>query len=154
MPTLDKTIKQLNLLLRTCHDGQRTCEQCAQMAQAPLYKQLFTGRGLEWAAAGEQLQRLVQTYGGRPSRHASLEGLLQRGVQRAVSAVAGTSDEALLEECLRFDAEAGRCYQDVAQQPLPPWVDLHIHEQQARIEGWQVEARAILVDAAPVARRD
>jgi len=144
MPTLDKTIGQLNQLLVICHDGQRYCEDFSRMAHDPNLKQFFTGRGLEWASAGEQTQRIIQTYGGRPRLHTSLDGKIHRSWENLKAVLGNNDDYAMLDECLRFEAEARQCYDQALQQQLAPWAHHHLSDQYELLLERQAQVRALL----------
>lgn len=144
MPTLDKTIGQLNQLLVTCHEGQLYCENFSHLARDLNLKQFFTGRGLEWASAGEQLQRVIQAYGGRPRVRASLGGKVHRNWDGLKSLLGGHDDYAMLDECLRFETQARQQYDQTLQQQLAPWAQEHLGDQYELLLDRQAQVRALL----------
>ena len=144
MPTLSRTISQLNRLLVTCHDEQLGFEDFARTAQDPDLKTLFASRSREWGAAGEQLEALIQGYGGRPDHHSSLGGELHRSWQ-GLKALVGVHDaRAMLDECLRGETLARRQYEAVLQNELAPPVRGCVGSQYELLLDRQAQLRALL----------
>lgn len=144
MPTLNKTISQLNQLLMTCHDEQRGFEDFARTAEDPDLKTLFASRAREWGTAGEQLEALIQGYGGRPGHHSSLGGELHRGWQGLKSLVGVNDGRAMLDECLRGETLARRQYEAVLQSELAPPVRGCVGGQYELLLDRQAQLRALL----------
>lgn len=67
MPTLDKTIAQLNHLLMTCHDASLSYRRLAGSASTSEQQRLFREREQQCSALMACLHNQIVTYGGRPT---------------------------------------------------------------------------------------
>lgn len=76
MPTLDKTIAQLNHLLMTCHDASLSYRRLAGNTSKS-EQQLFSEREQQCSALMDCLHNQIVTYGGRPKLHPSLFGVFR-----------------------------------------------------------------------------
>jgi uncharacterized protein (TIGR02284 family) len=79
MPTLDKTITQLNHLLMSCHDARLSYRRLAGRASTSEQQRLFNEREQQCSALIDCLHAQILTYGGRPAQHLSLLDALRHG---------------------------------------------------------------------------
>ncbi|QNH04400.1 DUF2383 domain-containing protein [Pseudomonas sp. B11D7D] len=79
MPTLDKTLTQLNHLLMSCHDARLSYRRLAGRASTSEQQRLFNEREQQCSALIDCLHTQILTYGGRPAQHLSLLGALRHG---------------------------------------------------------------------------
>jgi uncharacterized protein (TIGR02284 family) len=93
------TIETLNLLLKTCRDGQEGFRACAAAVSDHELRDLLRRRADDCAGAAEDLKTLVARHGGRADDGTSLPGDIHRGWMLAADALAGTSDRAILAQC-------------------------------------------------------
>ncbi|MDN3923308.1 PA2169 family four-helix-bundle protein [Roseateles violae] len=119
---MDKTLKILNDLIETSKDGEYGFRSCAEHVRdnSPL-RELFGNRANECRSAAAELQTLVVRLGGRPSDEGSVLGSLHRGWVSVRGALAGHSEQAMLEECERGEDQALDAYREALDEPeLPP----------------------------------
>lgn len=146
MPTLDKTIDQLNHLLVTCQDEQLGYAAFAKVVQNPQLGELFASRAQEWSGVGHRLEALITGYGGRPARHASLSGDLHRGWEGLKGLVGANDDRAMLDECLRGEALARRRYEKALKAELAPPVRRCLTDHYELLLDRQAQIRALLAE--------
>jgi uncharacterized protein (TIGR02284 family) len=123
------TIETLNLLLKTCRDGQAGFRSCAAAVDDGELQALLGQRADDCARAAEELKALVAQHGGRADDDTSLPGDLHRGWVIAKGALTGRSERAILAECERGEDVALRDYRLALEQDLPPDVRQAIERQ-------------------------
>ncbi|HZX16758.1 MAG TPA: PA2169 family four-helix-bundle protein [Pseudomonas sp.] len=120
MPTLDKTIEQLNQCLVTCYSARLIFQDFAKISHAEELRYLFTSIALTLPLLGEQLQQQIRSYGGRSSRHASVIGMLHCGWQWLKLRIGKMDDRDLLNEGLRVERAVCQRFETLLQGDLPP----------------------------------
>lgn len=113
------TIETLNLLLRTCLDGQQGFRACAGAVADGELRNVFNRHADECAHAAEELKSLVARDGGSADDSTSLPADLHRGWVLAKGALTGRSERAILAECERGEDVALRDYRLALEQDLP-----------------------------------
>ncbi len=152
MPTLNKTVAQLNRLLVACQDGQLGYETLAREACDPNLRQLFASRSLEWNAANQRLRRQIEAYGGRPM-YPSLGGEFHRGWEGLKSLLGVIDDPALLDEGLRIETLVRCRFEAVLHRTLAPLVRRQLADQYELLLERQAQLRALLGEWSRTARR-
>lgn len=112
------TIETLNLLLKTCRDGQEGFRACAAAVTDHALRDLLRHRADDCAGAAEELKTLVAQHGGRADDATSLPGDIHRGWMLATDAL-GTSDRAILAQCEVGEDIALADYRFALTQDLP-----------------------------------
>ena len=120
MPTLDKTIAQLNQVLSTCHRGQVAFKYCEQNADAEELRSFFSNLVVELPLAGDHLRRQITRYGGRPVQHVGAAGMLYCVWQRLKLLLGQTDDQVLLKESSQALLSICRDFESLLQEELPP----------------------------------
>ncbi|WP_339523904.1 DUF2383 domain-containing protein [Pseudomonas sp. EA_35y_Pfl2_R111] len=147
MPTLDKTIARLNQVLATCHLGQGTFEYCATKASTEELRSLFSDLAVKLSLIGDQLQRQITRYGGRPVQHASATDMLYCARQRLKLLLERDDDRALLSEGLQLLNSVGEDIETLVQEELPPLFRDPLVDQYNTLLQRQVHLRALLENA-------
>jgi uncharacterized protein (TIGR02284 family) len=113
------TVETLNLLLKTCRDGQAGFRACAAAIDDAELQGIFNRRADDCARAAEELKTLIARHGGGADDATSLLGDLHRGWVIAEGILTGGSERAVLAECERGEDIALRDYRFALEQPLP-----------------------------------
>ena len=113
------TIETLNLLLKTCRDGQEGFRSCAAAVSSEALRALFNRHGEECARSADEIRSVVLRHGGRADDDTSLAGDLHRGWVIAKGALTGRTERAILAECERGEDIALRDYRLALEQDLP-----------------------------------
>jgi uncharacterized protein (TIGR02284 family) len=118
----DDIISTLNDLIETCKDGEQGFRTCAEDAsnRNPQLKTLFATRQRECAEAAQELQQLVQAYGGDPETKSSVTGTMHRAWVDIKSAITGKDDKAVLNECERGEDVAVKSYRKALENTNLP----------------------------------
>ncbi len=114
-----EVVSTLNDLIETCKDGEQGFKTCAQDASNPELKSYFMKRAEECVIGATELQQLVMQLGGKPEDSSSLGGTLHRRWVDIKSALTGTDDAAVLEECERGEDIAVATYREALNKDLP-----------------------------------
>lgn len=109
----------MNLLLKTCRDGEAGFQACAEAISDDALRRVFEQLAGDCARAAEELKPLIERHGGSPDDATSLVGNVHRGWVHAAGALTGKSDRAVLVECERGEDVALRDYRLALQQDLP-----------------------------------
>jgi uncharacterized protein (TIGR02284 family) len=125
----DDTIDALNDLIETCKDGEYGFRSCAEHATSPQLKAIFEQHAEECLKGARELQTCVVQLGGKPDEKGSAGGSAHRGWVAVRGALAGRSDEAMLEECERGEDHALESYRDALKKTLPPSVQSIVERQ-------------------------
>lgn len=112
-------IATLNGLIETCRDGQYGFKTAAEDVERPDLKTVFYELSQQRADFTGVLQELVRSIGGDPATSGSMSGAVHRGWMDIKSAVAGRSEEAILNECERGEDYAKDAYIEALNTPLP-----------------------------------
>ncbi|MEZ0607131.1 PA2169 family four-helix-bundle protein [Fibrella sp. WM1] len=114
--TRGEILDQLNKLLTSAHDAEKGYQEAAENVKDAELKSLFLAQSRERAEFGQELDREIRALGGDPEGGTSLASDLHRAWINIKSAVSGSTDKAVAEECQRGDAEALDEYRDVLEQ--------------------------------------
>lgn len=144
MPTLDKTITQLNHLLLACEDGQLAYRRFAADAEASDLQQLFDTWAAEHALVIDLTQAQIATYGGRPSDHPSLQGVLREGWYSLKALVVPVHDDARLHAALEVEQQVRRSFEALFDEPLSPEFRQQLSEPHERALERDTQIRALL----------
>ena len=94
----DDIVDTLNDLIETSKDGEYGFRTCAERATSNELRQTFNKRAASCASAATELQALVRQHGGKAEQSGSVAGTVHRGWVSVRDAVAGTSDQSVLDE--------------------------------------------------------
>lgn len=109
----------LNILIETCHDGERGFRYAANHLSDPDVKALFLEVSAQRAQFGEALLRHAQRLGGATERSGSVSAALHRGWMTLKDAV--QHDEAvIIREAERGERATLAAYEDALGGMLPP----------------------------------
>ena len=118
----EKTIGTLNELIETCEDGVEGFKQAAEGVSSEQLKSIFMKYSQERAGYVADLQNLVRTLGGDPEESGSTAGTLHRGWINIKSAITGSDDAAILNECERGEDSAKSVYKEAQKEDLPGYI--------------------------------
>lgn len=113
------TISTLNNLIETCRDGQYGFKTAAEDIERSDLKTVFYELSQQRADFTGVLQELVRSIGGDPKTDGSMSGAIHRGWMDIKSAVAGRTEEAILNECERGEDYAKDAYAEALKADLP-----------------------------------
>ncbi|HEY0267707.1 MAG TPA: PA2169 family four-helix-bundle protein [Methyloradius sp.] len=119
MAEAKEVVSTLNDLLETSIDGEEGFRKAADAIEDPTLKQYFIDRSKEVSIGVNELQTLVQTYGGEPIRTSSLAGTLHRRWIDLKAAITSNDTVAVLNEAERGEDVALANYRKAAQKDLP-----------------------------------
>ncbi|MEZ0484919.1 ferritin-like domain-containing protein [Fibrella aquatica] len=114
--TRGEILDQLNKLLTSSHDAEEGYKEAAENVKDQELKSLFLAQSRERAEFATELDREIRALGGDADNGTSLASDLHRAWINIKSAVSGSSDKAVAEECQRGDAEALSEYRSVLEQ--------------------------------------
>jgi uncharacterized protein (TIGR02284 family) len=123
------TQETLNLLLRTCRDGEEGFRTSAAAIDDDELRAAFQRHADECAGAARQLKELAARHGASANDATSLPGDLHRGWVLAKGALTGKNARAILAECERGEDVALRDYRLALEQDLPDDVHQTIERQ-------------------------
>ena len=129
----DDVISTLNNLIETCKDGEEGFREAAAGVERAELKSLFAEFSMQRAQFSGVLQELVRSLGGDPESEGSIAGALHRGWIDIKSAVTGSDEEAILNECERGEDSAKSNYQEAMNMNLPANVSDIIAQQSQAI---------------------
>lgn len=119
----------VNLLIRTCRDGEEGFRACAGALPAGELRATLERHAGECAQAADELKTVLARHGAEPQDATSLPGALHRGWVIATGALSGGSEHAILAECERGEDVALRDYHIALEQDLPADVRQVIEHQ-------------------------
>ncbi|WP_296259315.1 MULTISPECIES: PA2169 family four-helix-bundle protein [unclassified Pseudomonas] len=133
-----EAISVLNDLIQTSIDGEKGFHTSAEDIKNPEIKAYFLSRSSECKAAVTELQSEVRALGGDPEDSSSAAADVHRLWVGLKSALAGKSDEAVLNEVERGEDHALKAYKEASQKAreknLPVNVTSLIERQQAGVQ--------------------
>src|SRR5579871_6778337 len=94
-------VSVLNDLIEVSKDGEQGFRKAEGETTNPELKVAFAACRQDCSKAVQELQELVQKFGGTPEATGSLAGKLHRGWMEFKAALIGMDDHALLVECGR-----------------------------------------------------
>lgn len=130
----EKVVKLLNEIIENCKDGEKGFKECADHADSPALKALFSERALDCRSAATELQGLVVSQGGEPEDGGTAAGALHRGWVTIKAALSISDDKAVLEECERGEDRALARYDSVLKEDLPAEIRLLLERQRAGVK--------------------
>jgi uncharacterized protein (TIGR02284 family) len=133
--THDEVCDVLNDLIATCKDGENGFLACAERLEAPELRTLFMTRAEECKRAADDLQALVEAYGGKPASFGTPGAALHRRWIGVRGVLNENPDLAMLEECERGEDSAVRRYREALQSDLPPAVREVVEYQWSGVQG-------------------
>lgn len=137
-------VSTLNDLVETCRDGEYGFNACAEHAASEQVRSLFRTRAQDCRTGALELQDLVRQCGGTPDEGGSATGAMHRGWVAVLGAVAGTSDERMLDEAERGeDAALARYRKALKEDDLPPTVRNVIERQLAGVQRNHDQVKAL-----------
>lgn len=117
--TNDEVISCLNGLIQTLKDGQLGFKTASEDIERSDLKTTFYEFSQQRSEFTGVLQGLVRSLGGDPEKAGSVSGAIHRGWMDLKSAVAGRTEEAILNECERGEDYAKEAYTEATQLNLP-----------------------------------
>lgn len=132
--TNDNTISTLNNLIETCKDGQQGFKDAAEGVDNSQLKTVFYDYSQQRARFAGELQDAVRNLGGEPEDSASFSGSIHRGWINIKSAVTGSDETAILNECERGEDVAVKEYQKALDQDLPENIAEVVRRQYGEIQ--------------------
>ncbi|NBG67452.1 ferritin-like domain-containing protein [Acidiluteibacter ferrifornacis] len=111
-----ETIKTLNNLLSRNYDAEKGFQLVAEKTKNPVLKNYFEKNSRMHNKFGHELKQEITHLGGKIDKGTSIEGDLHRGWLSVKAAVAGNTDEALIEECERGQTTALEDYQSAVNE--------------------------------------
>jgi uncharacterized protein (TIGR02284 family) len=139
----DDVIDVLNDLIETSKDGEYGFKTCAERANDPQLKQIFSRRSADCAKGAQELQALVAQCGGKPEQRGSAAGAMHRGWVSVRDAVSGSSDQGVLDECERGEDLALASYRKALKQELPPQVRQVVERQMTGVQANHDQVKAL-----------
>jgi uncharacterized protein (TIGR02284 family) len=115
----DDAISKLNHLISIAKDGVNGMSSAAESANNAQLKSTLSQLSQERNRVATQLQDAVRRLGGTPDESGTTLGAAHRAFMNVKEKVAGTSDEALLDECERGEDVAVREFSSALESALP-----------------------------------
>lgn len=129
----DEVISTLNGLIETCKDGQEGFKTASEGVESSDLKSYFNECSLQRAQFAGELQSHVQSLGGDPENSGSIAATLHRGWINIKSAVTGSDEAAVLNECERGEDVARKAYEDALETFLPDFVRETVQKQYTQV---------------------
>ena len=139
----DEVISTLNGLIETCKDGQEGFQEAAEGVESQNLKMFFYECSQQRAEFTGELQSLVRSLGGDPETTSSFAGSLHRGWINIKSAVTGSDDAAILNECERGEDSAKNNYKSALEENLPANVAETVQKQYAAVQSVHDKVKAL-----------
>lgn len=118
MPTLDKTISQLNHLLITSHDASLNYRRLADSTDSAEQQRLFSEREQQCAMLMDCLHNQILTYGGRPAEYPSVPGALRHAWRSLTAALLPERERASLRTALRTEKQVRHGFEQLFAEQL------------------------------------
>ena len=115
----DDAISTLNHLISIAKDGVNGMNSAAESAKSPQLKSTLSQLSQDRERVATQLQDVVRRLGGDPDKSGTTLGAAHRAFMNVKEAVAGSTDEALLDECERGEDVAVREFKTALDKNLP-----------------------------------
>ena len=127
-------IDMLNRLIDTCADGAYGFASCADYSNISRHRTLFRQRAQDCDEASSQLQAMVVSLGGQPTRGGLSAGVLHRGWVAVRGTLSGLRDQSILAECARGESIALERYRRALALDLPTEARVLVQRQCKRVE--------------------
>jgi uncharacterized protein (TIGR02284 family) len=127
------TVRTLNVLIRTCRDGEAVCRAWSGAAQSPDLGELLRKRSDEWGRQADELQALVLLFGEEPARAGTFGGRLLALWIVLKAALLGRSDLPIVLDWAHVQRRSLRRYQRALGRPLPERVRRTLTLQASRL---------------------
>src|ERR1700722_17316987 len=124
----------LNDLIETSKDGQEGFQTSAEKLKDPEIRTIFLKLSRQRAGFAGELQAEVTRIGGEPAKSGSTAGAIHRGWIGLKSALAGDSDDAILEEAERGEDAAVKNYREALNKELPSDLQSIVSRQFSEIQ--------------------
>ncbi|MCD6026918.1 MAG: aldehyde dehydrogenase [Solimicrobium sp.] len=127
----EEIIDTLNNLIEISNDGKEGFIACAENADigSTELKNLLIERSRGCQSAAEELSKFVLDLAGTPATGTTASGALHRGWLNVKTAIAGKTDQAVLEECERGEDVAKMVYQRALAKDLPESIRTVVEKQ-------------------------
>ncbi len=123
------TADLLKDLVECCKDGEYGFRECAEQATRSDLKSTFLQRADDCRRSAQELNQLVQQYGGEMEDGGSALGAMHRGWVSIKSKFTSYDDKAVLEEAERGEDNAKARYMKALQKKLPADVKSVVERQ-------------------------
>jgi uncharacterized protein (TIGR02284 family) len=130
----DAVITTLNGLIETCKDGLEGFKTAAEGVERSDLKTLFYEFSQQRSRFFGELQSLVSQLGGDPEKSGTFAGAVHRGWMNIKTAVTGSDEAAILNECERGEDSAKNTYKEALQTALPAFVVEVLQTQYASVQ--------------------
>lgn len=111
-----ETVNELNNLITRNYDAEEGFKAASERAQSQGLKDYFLRRSKMHYDFGHDIKSEIKNLGGEVVKGTSIKGDIHRTWLNIKSAVAGDTDEALVEECLRGQKIAEEDYQTAVEK--------------------------------------
>ena len=133
MPTLDKTITQLNHLLMTSHDASLSYGRLAGGTGTSEQQRLLSERAQQCALLMDCLHDQILTYGGIPAERPSVPGVLRHTWNRFIAALHRPErGRARLRAALRTEKQIRHGFEQLLAEELSPQFRQQLQEHNSR----------------------
>jgi uncharacterized protein (TIGR02284 family) len=137
----------LNGLIETLKDGEEGFRQSSEKLKDAMIATEFRTYAAECASFARELRSEVTRMGGTPETSGSISGSLHRGWTNLRAAVAGDSDQAILEEAERAEDSTVKNYRQAMTQNLPPEIRSTVDRQFREIQNTHFAVRSLRDEA-------
>ena len=128
MTTQTQTEQALNVCLRTLNNAQEGFQTAATVASSKDLITILTRLGESRGRMATEVRSMITEIGGRPTSSASLSGKAHQGWMKIRSTLAGNSDVALLDECIRGEQFAVEALEGELQEDIPAHIKTSLHK--------------------------
>ncbi|CAM3099261.1 Domain of uncharacterised function (DUF2383) [Ectopseudomonas mendocina] len=132
MPTLDKTITQLNHLLMASHDASLSYRRLAGSTATSEQQRLFSEREQQCAMLMDCLHNQILTYGGRPAEHPSVPGVFRHAWRSLTAALLPERGRTRLRAALRTEKQIRHGFEQLFAEQLSPQFRQQLQEHNSR----------------------
>lgn len=124
-----ETVKTLNSLLKTLHDGEKGYDEAASEANNTSLQSFFARMSKERGQFAAQLEQEVQQHGGDPETSGSTVAAFHRAWIDVRDAITGKDDESIVKEVERGEERAEANFKDAINQNLPDSIAPIVRQQ-------------------------
>ena len=134
MPAEDDTIDALNDLIEVCKDGEYGFRLSAENLGSNELANIFVGRAERCRLAALELRAVVEQLGGTAEAGGTTAGALLRSWLNLKAALAGFTDDEILEATQRAEGAALVRYRQALQRSLTPTARAVVQQQFAGVQ--------------------